>query len=181
MTRSHFLLALLGIGVLVGTGAASPDGVPVCARGAFIGITQTLPDGTIVGRPDEHDWGCVGSAGGGTSVRGPAGALGVPVPPPPQALCFEPAAPNPATGSTRLQFAVPAAGHVRLAIYGREQKHGPRETFVVRTLVDGNLAVGLYTNIWDLKDEHGTRVAPGTYRAVLEAGDEALCGDIEVQ
>lgn len=181
MTRSHVVLALLGFGALVITGAASPDRLPLCARGAFVGITETQPDGTIIGRPDDHDWGCAGEAGANGGVRGRASALGVPSPPPPQALCFEPAAPNPASGATRLQFAVPVAGHVNLVIYGRDQRHGPRETFVARTLVDGTLAVGFFTSIWDMKDDQGARVAPGLYRAVLEAGGETLCGDIEVQ
>ena len=180
MTRSHVVLAFLGLGALAVTGAASPDRLPLCARSAFVGITETQPDGTIIGRPDDRDWGCAGSSSARGAVQGQA-ALGVPSPPPPSSLCFQPAAPNPAPGSTRLEFTVPAAGHVTLVIYGRQQGHGPRETFVARSLLDATLVVGVYQNIWDLKDDQGVRVPPGIYRAVLEAGGEALCGDIEVQ
>jgi hypothetical protein len=104
----------------------------------------------------------------------------VPVPPP-TALCMIPAAPNPTSGAIRLQFALPAAGHVSLIVYGRHQGHGPRETFVARTLLDGELVVGSFTVNWDLRDANGVRVEPGIYRAILVTGDQALCGDIEVQ
>ena len=179
MTRSHTILVSVAIGALTLISAGPPD-LPPCAHGVFVGITETLPDGTIQGQPDPRDWGCAGHAGAAGAGGGQAGVLDVPAPPP-QSLCFEPAAPNPAPGATRLGFAVPAAGQVSLIIYGRDQGHGAPETFVVRTLVDGVLAVGLYKNVWDLNDDQGARVAPGIYRAVLVAGDQALCGDIEVQ
>ena len=94
---------------------------------------------------------------------------------------MEPAAPNPAETATRIQFALPAAAHVSLIAYGRRQGHGPRETFVARTLVDADLAPGFHAVFWDLNDDHGARVEPGIYRAVLVVGDDALCGDIEVR
>jgi hypothetical protein len=179
MTRSHAILVSVAIGALALISAGPPD-LPPCARGAFAGITETLPDGTIQGQPDPRDWGCAGHGGGAGAGGGQALVLGVPVGPP-VTLCFLPAAPNPATFQTQLGFALPSAGPVRLVIYGRSQGQGPPETVVVRTLVDASLAVGLYTNLWDLNDDHGARVAPGIYRAVLVAGDQALCGDIEVQ
>jgi hypothetical protein len=59
--------------------------------------------------------------------------------------------------------------------------HGPPEVSVVRTLIDADLVAGSFMAMWDLRDDHGARVAAGIYRAVLVVGDEALCGDIEVQ
>jgi len=179
MKRSHVVLALLGIGAFAAVGANAPGDLPACVRGAFVGITETDPNGTILGRPDSRDWGCVGSTTPGHGA-GQVVALGVPVPPP-TTLCFEPAAPNPAAGSTRLQFALPAEAHVTVVVYGRSQGHGAPETFIARTLVDATLAPGFHTVEWDLRSEGGTPVAPGIYRCVLEAGGEALCGDVEVR
>jgi hypothetical protein len=185
MTRSHAIAALLGISALAVVGAAPPDHLEQCLHESFTGITQTLADGTIVGDPDRGDWGCASHGGGANATPAvPGGGTtapnGVP-PPPPTALCMQPAAPNPTDGAIRLQFSLPAAGQVSLIVYGRHQGHGPRETFVVRTLMDANLVVGSFAVTWDLKDDHGVRLEPGIYRAVLVAGDEALCGDIEVR
>ena len=184
MTRSHAIAALLGIGALALIGAAPPKQLPKCAHANFAGITQTLPDGTIIGEPDRGDWGCAGHGGNADASSGlpgaPTSALDVPVTPP-TTLCMIPTAPNPTVGDTRLQFALPVAGHVSLIVYGRRQGHGSRETFVARTLMDANLVVGQFVVQWDLKDDNGVRVEPGIYRAILVAGDEALCGDIEVQ
>jgi hypothetical protein len=184
MTRPHAIAALLWIIAIALVGAAPPDHLPQCVHQVFAGITQTLPDGSIVGDPDRGDWGCAGQGGRVDPIAalpgGSAGPLGVPVPPPP-ALCMYPAAPNPAAAVVRLRFANPAAGPVSLIVYGRHQGHGPRETFVARTLLDANLVVGFFTVDWDLKDDNGVRVDPGIYRAIFVAGNEALCGDIEVQ
>jgi len=181
MARSHVVLALLGIGALAVVGAAAPGDLPLCVRGAFVGITETDPNGTILGHPDTRDWGCVGNAGrSGGAGFGLAGTRDVPVPPP-TVLCFEPAAPNPAVGSTRLQFALPTAGHVSLVVYGRSHGHGSPAPFVARTLVDANLAPGFHTVNWDLRSDGGAPLVPGVYRCVLETGGDALCGDIEVR
>ncbi len=180
MRRSLSIVGLLAVGTLALTGGAPSDRLPPCVHGPFAGITETLADGTIIGKADPRDWGCAGHGGGSAPVGGQLGALDVP-PPPPQALCFSPAAPNPATSSTRLQFTLPAAGRVSLVIYGRSEGHGQPETFLVRTLFDRTVLAGSFANIWDLKDDRGIPVPPGIYRAVLLAGDDALCGDIEVR
>ena len=178
---------LIVLAALAVTSAVPPHGLPACVHGNFAGITQTLADGTIVGEPDAGDWGCV--RGGGTSDAiqrtpgrrtAPHGAADVPAPPP-TAVCLQPAAPNPAEVATRLEFTLPAGAQVSLIVYGRRQGHGPRETFVARTLVDASLAAGIHSVIWNLNDDQGARVEPGIYRAVLVVGDEALCGDIDVR
>ena len=194
MTRP--VLTFAAVASLTLLGAAPPRNFPPCLHTPFEGITQTDPNGNVIGEPDKHDWGCVDRGGGGAApgAASRAGstrartatadegvtALGVPVGPPP-ALCMRPAAPNPASGATRLGFALPSAVHVTFSVYGRSQGHGPRETLVVRELMDGNLQAGQYEVIWDLTDDHGQALPPGIYRAVLVAGDEALCGDIEIQ
>lgn len=181
MNRSHVALVLFGIGAFTAAGAAPPGELPSCVRGAFIGITETDPNGVILGRPDTRDWGCVGRNGNaGTAAAGGAHAFGVPAPPP-TAVCFRPAAPNPASSATRLEFALPATAQVKLVIYGRNQGHGAPDVFVARTIVDGTRAPGVYTVVWDLKDEAGSPVAPGIYRCVLDVGGEVLCGDVEVR
>ena len=187
MSRSYAFPAFILLASLALLGAAPPQGLPRCVHSPFAGITQTLDDGTIVGEPDAGDWGCAGGASPHDAIRVTPGrgaarysASDVPVPPP-TVLCLEPAAPNPAETATRLQFALPVGAHVTLIVYGRQQGHGPRETFVARTLMDSELAPGFFTVVWDLKDESGLRVEPGVYRAVLAAGDDALCGDVEVR
>ena len=181
MNRSHFLLVLLGIGVFTAAGAAPPGDLPSCVRGAFVGITETDPNGVILGHPDTRDWGCIGQKNnGGSAGAGATRAFDVPAPLP-TAVCFEPAAPNPASGATRLQFALPATAHVGVVIYGRNAGHGSPDVFVARTLVDGIRAPGFYTVTWDLTDEAGARVARGIYRCVLDVGGDVLCGDVEVR
>jgi hypothetical protein len=195
MTRSRASLACAAVASLALLGAAPPHQLPPCVHSAFEGITQTLPDGTVIGTPDARDWGCAdrgpGAAPGATARTAPARArsatadegvtvTGIPVGPPPS-FCMQPASPNPASGATRLHFALPTATHVTLSVYGRSQGHGPRETVVVRELMDADLQAGQYEVVWDLKDDHGQPLSPGIYRAVLVAGDEALCGDVEIQ
>lgn len=187
MRRTHTIPTFTVLAALALTSAAPPHGLPRCVHSRFAGITQTLPDGTIVGEPDPGDWGCVGGDAASDAIQvtpgrrhAPSAMAGIPAPPPPT-VCMEPAAPNPAETATRIQFALPAAAHVSLIAYGRRQGHGPRETFVARTLVNADLAPGFHSVIWDLNDDLGASVEPGIYRAVLVVGDDALCGDIEVR
>jgi hypothetical protein len=193
MNRSRILLILAAVASLTLVSAAPPHQLPFCIHGPFDGITQTLSDGTIVGEPDGRDWGCVerghgaghGAAGGAAPSRVRVATTdpeieGVPAPPP-TVLCMAPAAPNPAEVATRIEFALPASAHVTLSVYGRQQGHGPRETSVVRSLLDGTLAAGTFAFYWDLSDDHGDPLPPGLYRVVLVVGDEALCGDVEVR
>lgn len=189
MTRSRGIITLSAIASLTLLGAGPPPHqLPPCVNSAFQGITQTLVDGTVVGEPDARDWGCVGHGAGAAGRAAPArvgsadadGAAGVPVGPP-TAVCIYPAAPNPATTATRITFALPASAHVTLSVYGRNQGHGPRETTVVRSLMDADLVSGLFEVSWDLRDDLGVPLPTGIYRVVLIVGDEALCGDLEVQ
>lgn len=169
--------------ILAATSFMIPDDGPLvaripCLRGPFHGITPTNEIGEIVGPVDRGDWGCLRDRSHGRGFR-TLQLESVPAPPPTD-ICLEPAAPNPASVQTRLQFTLPQAASPTLVIYGRTGG-GPRRVAVVRTLVDGAHAAGAYTVVWDLKDDRGGRVPAGIYRAVLTVNGESLCGDIQVQ
>lgn len=72
--------------------------------------------------------------------------------------------PNPINPSTMIQYELPQASQVRLAIYNLL---GER----VRTLVDAKESVGVKQVKWDGRNEHGERVSSGVYLYRLEAGE----------
>ena len=75
--------------------------------------------------------------------------------------------PNPFNPDTRISFALPSSGSIRLIVYnvlGRE----------VRTLVSSNLNAGQHTVIWDGRDNEGMTAASGVYFYRLEAGDYTM-------
>jgi hypothetical protein len=186
MKDQRILLALAAGSLLVLSGAAPPHDFQHCTRSPFKGITETSVEGEILGEPDAADWGCLGDRGPHASepaapnAAQDPGGLTAP-PPPPLSLCFGPAFPNPAVEFTRLRITLPAEATVSLIVYGQHWRHERHETFPVRVLIDGRFQPGLHEATWDLADEHDTRVPPGTYRAVLVVGGDALCGDIEVR
>lgn len=72
--------------------------------------------------------------------------------------------PNPFNPSTMIQYEIPQAAHVRLAIYNLL---GER----VRTLVDAKESAGLKHITWDGRNDRGERVSSGVYLYQLEAGE----------
>jgi len=66
-------------------------------------------------------------------------------------------------GITALAFAVPdgSQAHVKIRLYDPAGR-------LVRTLVDETYDTGAYRMQWDLKDQRGSRAAPGVYIAVME-------------
>ena len=72
--------------------------------------------------------------------------------------------PNPFNPSTTINFAVPRAGDVTLAIYNL------RGQFVA-TLHQGALAAGRHRVVWDGKDARGQQAATGVYVYRLESKD----------
>lgn len=78
----------------------------------------------------------------------------------PAALDFSAPTPNPARGATRFEFALPAAGRVRLEVLDVAGRR-------VRTLADRDMTAGRWAHGWDLRDEAGRAVAPGVYLARL--------------
>jgi hypothetical protein len=75
--------------------------------------------------------------------------------------------PNPARQASRLEFAVPRDGPVRLEILDLQGRR-------VRLLTDGRLRASRYVRGWDLTDDRGHRVAAGVYVARLVTADEAV-------
>ena len=104
------------------------------------------------------------------SVTSPAvpGAQAAPARPevaaaPPAAVELAPARPNPATGSTTLRFALPAAGAVELEVFDLQGKR-------VRSLARGTFAAGEHAATWDGRDDGGRLTPGGTYFVRLRAG-----------
>jgi hypothetical protein len=77
-----------------------------------------------------------------------------------------PAVPSPASGTTRIDFRLPAAGPVRLVVYGLR---GER----VRTLAEGVRPAGPQSVTWDGRDDQGREVPAGAYFARLEGFGQA--------
>lgn len=72
--------------------------------------------------------------------------------------------PNPFNAQTKIQFSMPAAGHVKLIVYnvlGQE----------VVTLLDGKLDANKHEVVWDGLNGQGSIVASGTYFYRLNIGD----------
>jgi len=72
--------------------------------------------------------------------------------------------PNPFNPETTFRFDLPEIVYVRLEIYNLL---GHR----IATLVDSRRPAGIYTQIWDGKDQRGNTVASGIYFYKLTAGD----------
>ena len=85
----------------------------------------------------------------------------------PTALALSLGGANPARAGATLQFVVPAATHVRLALFDPQGRR-------VRSLADAPYAAGRYTAHWDGLDESGARVADGLYFVRLEADGRVL-------
>ncbi len=79
-------------------------------------------------------------------------------------LRFQAPSPNPATGPARFAFALPTAARVRLVLLDAQGRR-------VRTLLDGALAPGQHTAVWDRLDDKGRALPAGLYLAELVAGE----------
>lgn len=82
-------------------------------------------------------------------------------------FALAPAWPNPAHGSARIAYSLPAAGRVKLAVYDLA---GAR----VRTLVDTEQPAGASSVLWDGRDAQGSPVRAGAYFIRLEHGGRDL-------
>lgn len=81
-------------------------------------------------------------------------------------FALAPSVPNPAFKQARLAFSLPATGRVRLSIFDLT---GAR----VRQLVDGELAAGQHSVLWDGTDSRGQRVKSGAYFYRLESNGQS--------
>jgi hypothetical protein len=75
--------------------------------------------------------------------------------------------PNPFNPLTRIGFSVERSGPVTLRVYDI----GGR---LVRTLVDRTLPAGAHAEVWDGRDDAGSRVASGIYFYRLDAGSRSM-------
>ncbi len=82
-------------------------------------------------------------------------------------LALAPNYPNPFNPQTTIAFSLPQAGHARLSIYDVTGR-------LVRTLLDGALAAGPQTAVWDGTDAAGRGAASGTYLYRLETSDRVI-------
>jgi hypothetical protein len=71
-------------------------------------------------------------------------------------LSFSAPRPNPSREHASFQFALPAAGGVKVVVFDVAGRR-------VRTLTDGPRAAGAGTLSFDLRDDEGNRIAPGVY------------------
>ncbi len=81
----------------------------------------------------------------------------------PAVLAVTGVSPNPFNPRTQVQFTVPRAAHVRLAVYDLRGRR-------VALLVDGNLAAGHHSVTWNGTDPAGRQVATGVYLMRLDDG-----------
>ena len=75
--------------------------------------------------------------------------------------------PNPFNPATTIRYGLVSSGYVRLMIYNTLGQQ-------VRLLVDQPQAMGIYTVMWDGRNQSGHSVASGIYLAHLRAGDFRL-------
>lgn len=86
--------------------------------------------------------------------------------PPPTSWSLQQNDPNPfCPGVTQIEFAAPQAAEVELVVLSMDG------TTIVRELVHGALAAGLFTVAWDGKDTNGVVVVDGDYPYRLKAFD----------
>src|SRR5262245_5772859 len=99
-----------------------------------------------------------------------ATAVAVDDEPAPTALALA-ARPNPSAGATRIEYTLPQARPVKLAVY---DVAGHR----VGTLVDGFQEAGRREAVWDGKRTNGERVSAGVYLMELMVGNERRVGKL---
>ncbi|MGH7485274.1 MAG: T9SS type A sorting domain-containing protein [bacterium] len=91
----------------------------------------------------------------------------------PLALRLDPVFPNPLEAGTKLNFAIPRSGSVKLAIYDVTGRR-------VALIVDQALPSGMRGVTWDGRDGKGWPVASGTYFARLESAGQTQVRKIVV-
>jgi hypothetical protein len=82
-------------------------------------------------------------------------------------LQLEPNSPNPFRSSTLIQFELPRAEHVRVAIHDNAGR-------LVRTLENAELPAGRYARRWDGRDSQGNPLPSGLYFYVAETPGERV-------
>jgi hypothetical protein len=165
----------------IATGSWSDTGAPQSGSGSAVALT-TLATGMMTDMPHHwrvrvggHSpyfphtpWLTVGGTGWTTEHFRAGGSLTVTEEPLPnendaapiERFAIESTVPNPFTGRTRITFALPNAGPVRLSIYDVAGRR-------VTQLVDETRSRGRFNVDWDGRDQNGRSVTPGVYFARL--------------
>ncbi len=76
-------------------------------------------------------------------------------------------APNPFNPTTRIDFTLPKAAKVRLSVFDVNGR-------LVATLAEGQYAEGVFSTIWQGKDDRGREASSGVYFARLEVGAQVV-------
>lgn len=90
------------------------------------------------------------------ALLAPSGTVGAPEGGVPVALRLGRPQPNPAAQKTRIEFDLPRAADVSLAVFDATGR-------AVRELVRGHQPAGAFGMTWDLRDDNGRRVGNGVY------------------
>lgn len=85
----------------------------------------------------------------------------------PSAFSLGVATPNPSSGATRLELALPRAGHVRIVLIDASGR-------VVRELAAGSRPAGWSSIEWDGRGMNGAMVAPGLYFCRMEVPEHVM-------
>jgi hypothetical protein len=80
--------------------------------------------------------------------------------------------PNPFNGRTHIQFTIPAAAHVRLAVFNSLGQE-------VTVLLDEDRERGMHQILWKSTDAHGMPLSSGCYFYVLSSGGTRLIKKME--
>lgn len=80
----------------------------------------------------------------------------------PLAYELEQNVPNPFNPATRIRFALPLAGHVKLTVYDLQGR-------LIRKLFDGHREAGIFVTDWNGENDDGNSVASGVYFYRLQA------------
>ena len=79
--------------------------------------------------------------------------------------------PNPFATTTRIEYSMGAAGHVRLSVFTAEGRF-------VTDIVDENKPPGTYSAVWNGLDSRGNEVGSGIYYYRLATADTSLTGKV---
>ena len=95
---------------------------------------------------------------------------GLPSPATPPGVAFETSNyPNPFNPSTTIKYSMPKAGHLKLSIYNVRGQ-------LVKTMIDGQVAMGDGQIVWDGTNNQGSSVSSGVYFYEARTG-----GDVKIQ
>ena len=81
-------------------------------------------------------------------------------------VCLKQIYPNPFNALTRIELSIAIPSRVYLRIYDIKGR-------LVRTIIDDHLGAGVYSELWNGRNNSGSQVASGIYYCRLEVGDFA--------